>query len=55
MNLVHKSGDNLTNNFRFTFVARYYCVSSNDYLPGYNQFKLSKLVSKNIKEKNIDS
>ena len=53
MNLVHKSGDNLTNNFRFTFVARYYCVSSNDYLPGYNQFKLSKLASKNVKEKNF--
>ncbi len=51
MNLVHKSGDNLTNNFRFTFVARYYCVSSNDYLPGYNQFKLSKLASKNVKDK----
>lgn len=48
MNLVHKSGDNLTNNFRFTFVARYYCVSYNDYLPGYNEFKLSKIVKEKI-------
>tara|TARA_B100000686_G_scaffold331260_1_gene394550 strand:+ start:5555 stop:6424 length:870 start_codon:yes stop_codon:yes gene_type:complete len=34
LHLFHKSGNNLSNKFRFSFVARYHNAASKDYLPG---------------------
>ena len=48
LDMVHRSGKNLSNKFRITLLGRYHNSKSNDFNPGLNLYKYA---NKNINKK----
>ena len=48
LDMVHRSGKNISNKFRITLLGRYHNSKSNDFNPGLNLYKYA---NKNINKK----
>jgi hypothetical protein len=49
LDMIHRSGKNLSDKFRITLLARYHNSKSNDFNPGINLYKYNdKKINKKI-------